>query len=759
MKTLALVLAVALCSSAAQAVIPQTMSYQGVLRDASGNVVPDASYSVTFSIYAVDAGGTALWSEGQTLPAADGIINATLGHGVPLALPFDTTYWLGISIEGEAELSPRTELTSAPYAQRAAYADVGADTDWTIDGDDIYRLPGNVGIGLPTPTEKLDVEGTVKAIGFQLATAPAPGHVLTSDATGVGTWQPVDPLTLPYSGEVGSSIDAFAVTNSDSGTAVRGHASGTGEGGFFSVGNVASDAAALHAYTDGTGPALYSHAAGGGKAGHFEGDVYVDAGSLGIGVPNPAASLDVAGTAKVTGFQLTDTPSPGYVLMSDATGVGTWQPAAGNIGGGGTADYVPKFTGATTIGNSIIYETGGQVAIGTTTAGGKLTVENAASEPALRLTNTSSGPYFSLFHAECTADMQTNDVVARLVATENSTGGLFLRCDRVGQFGSYGAFWVDLDGGVYSIDEMDITSDTDKVVDAYSYHASDNTRVVSGVYGPGGGAAFDATGVYGESKPQDYYGYGGKFVGGYVGAKGSVEATGGEAYYGLQGTCDGGPGNNFGVVGQATGSGANFGIYGYASGSGINWAGYFDGDVNVTGTFYNPASALLIDHPLDPAEQYLRQPAVHSSEMKNIYDGVVALDGAGEAWVELPDWFDALNTDFRYQLTSIGAPGPNLYVADEVAGNRFRIAGGVPGMKVSWLVTGVRHDAHARANPIAVEEHKREDESGMYLQPEAHGVSPALGIGRLGDADEKLKTSSRQRPDDPGPDRRRSQRR
>ena len=59
--------------------------------------------------------------------------------------------------------------------------------------------------------------------------------------------------------------------------------------------------------------------------------------------------------------------------------------------------------------------------------------------------------------------------------------------------------------------------------------------------------------------------------------------------------------------------------------------------------------------------------------MKNIYDGVATLDAKGERWVELPGWFEALNKDFRYQLTPIGAPGPNLYIASKIEDNRFRI--------------------------------------------------------------------------------------
>ena len=53
--------------------------------------------------------------------------------------------------------------------------------------------------------------------------------------------------------------------------------------------------------------------------------------------------------------------------------------------------------------------------------------------------------------------------------------------------------------------------------------------------------------------------------------------------------------------------------------------------------------------------------------MKNVYDGLVVLDEKGEAEIELADWFSALNKDFRYQLTAIGAPGPNLYIADETS--------------------------------------------------------------------------------------------
>jgi hypothetical protein len=112
---------------------------------------------------------------------------------------------------------------------------------------------------------------------------------------------------------------------------------------------------------------------------------------------------------------------------------------------------------------------------------------------------------------------------------------------------------------------------------------------------------------------------------------------------------------------------------------------------------------------------------VESAEMKNVYDGVAVLEANGEAAVKLPDWFEALNEGFRYQLTPVGAPAPQLHVAHEIAHAQFRIAGGVSGQRVCWQVTGVRKDRWARAHPVVVEEPKTGDERGRYLNPELFG--------------------------------------
>jgi hypothetical protein len=112
---------------------------------------------------------------------------------------------------------------------------------------------------------------------------------------------------------------------------------------------------------------------------------------------------------------------------------------------------------------------------------------------------------------------------------------------------------------------------------------------------------------------------------------------------------------------------------------------------------------LEIDHPLDPEDKYLHHSFVESPDVLNVYNGNTILDEQGQAWVQLPEWFEALNGDFRYQLTSISGPGPNLRVAHKIRDNRFQIAGRAPGLEVSWQVTGIQHDPYAEANRRLIE--------------------------------------------------------
>ncbi|UCB51523.1 MAG: hypothetical protein JSV10_05850, partial [Candidatus Zixiibacteriota bacterium] len=154
----------------------------------------------------------------------------------------------------------------------------------------------------------------------------------------------------------------------------------------------------------------------------------------------------------------------------------------------------------------------------------------------------------------------------------------------------------------------------------------------------------------------------------------------------------------------------------------------FHGNVNVTGTLGKGGGGFKIDHPLDPANRYLYHSFVESPDMKNVYDGVVVLDGRGEANVRLPDYFEAIHKDFRYQLTAIGAPGPSLHIAEKISGNGFKIAGGDPGMEVSWQITGIRRDGFAETYRIQVEVDKPAREKGRYLHPEVYGLGQEYDI-------------------------------
>lgn len=236
--------------------------------------------------------------------------------------------------------------------------------------------------------------------------------------------------------------------------------------------------------------------------------------------------------------------------------------------------------------------------------------------------------------------------------------------------------------------------------------------VSNGIYG---------TGVYGRSNGT----WG-------IGVYGVASKESRDRNIGVAGYANGGDG--VGVYGEASDTGVEglkVGVFGWVSGPyaqgvrGVNaysggTAGYFVGNVKVMGNLSKLGGSFKIDHPLDPANKYLSHSFVESPDMMNIYNGNVVLDEKGEAWVELADWFEALNQDFRYQLTPIGGWAP-LYIAEKIQGNRFKIAGGEPGLEVSWQVTGIRHDVWAEQNRIRVEEDKPGEEKGLYLYPRGYG--------------------------------------
>jgi hypothetical protein len=243
-------------------------------------------------------------------------------------------------------------------------------------------------------------------------------------------------------------------------------------------------------------------------------------------------------------------------------------------------------------------------------------------------------------------------------------------------------------------------------------HSPDNTAVI--------GTSSGGSGVHGYSTfTTGVFGYSGNRWGihGHSGVQAGVFGSGG---IGVEGK------GSSGIRAEATGIGG-YGLWA-VQGPGTH-AGLFSGDVQITGTLKKGGGGFSIDHPLAPAQMYLNHAFVESSEMKNVYDGVVQLDENGAAQVDLPPWFEALNGDFRYQLTAVGGAAPNLHVAEEISENRFRIAGGEGGMRVCWQVTGTRKDAWATANTVEVEEEKPQEERGRYLHPDLYNAPEEQGIG------------------------------
>jgi len=150
-------------------------------------------------------------------------------------------------------------------------------------------------------------------------------------------------------------------------------------------------------------------------------------------------------------------------------------------------------------------------------------------------------------------------------------------------------------------------------------------------------------------------------------------------------------------------------------------AGEFIGNVEVEGSLSKDSGSFKIDHPLDPANKYLYHSFVESPDMMNIYNGNVITDAQGNAVISLPDWFEALNRDFRYQLTVVGQFAQAI-VSSKVANHQFAIKTDKPSVEVSWQVTGIRQDAWANAHRIPVEEMKSGKERGFYRHPELYNA-------------------------------------
>ena len=336
------------------------------------------------------------------------------------------------------------------------------------------------------------------------------------------------------------------------------------------------------------------------------------------------------------------------------------------ISGQGTPNYIPIWIGGRTLGNSVMFQSGGEVGVGTTSPQAALDV--AGSGPtAIQGITFNTGSNSTGVHGVASG---TSGFATGVVGESSSPGG----------------------DGVFGVSHASSGG-------AGVFGTNDNSSGVA-VFGVASATSGSPTGVVG-------------FVESPNAVAGQFVTHGGSGLI-LQGLS----GSNSTQVFTIDGSGN----------------GFLAGNLVVTGTVSKGGGSFKIDHPLDPSNKTLSHSFVESPDMMNIYNGVANLDSKGRASVSLPDWFESLNGEFRYLLTAIGASQPELYIADEIQGNRFKIAGGKPGAKVSWQVTGIRHDAYANAHRIRVEEEKPAAERGSYMHPEA---VPQQGTKRGTDAQKR----------------------
>ena len=313
-------------------------------------------------------------------------------------------------------------------------------------------------------------------------------------------------------------------------------------------------------------------------------------------------------------------------------------------------------------------------------------------------------------------------VIGNAVATSGNPTGVFGGTQSPGGYGVLGYSYAT-SGVTYGV------SGETNSLNGYGVAGMNFAEGGTGIFAGGGGGPDSVVGGTGlmaqggtETGPSAVGGAGAEVLGGNVTDPSSSPGVGLEVGAGECLSCT--ASQVFGGVGIVT-SGSNNndgdGIMSFGNNFNQSYAGNFAGNVYVSGNVIKSGGSFKIDHPLDPANKYLSHSFVESPDMKNIYDGTVTTDAQGNAAVDLPDWFEALNRDFRYQLTVIGQFAQAI-VAGKIQNNRFTIKTDKPNVEVSWQVTGIRQDAWANAHRIPLEEEKNSRERGHFIHPELYGA-------------------------------------
>ncbi len=299
-------------AGAVQGGAPDSFNYQGLLLDSAGNPVPDGNYTLTFTLYdhetSVDPGHK-LWTDTQTVQVQDGLFNVQLGPLGDTSWADGRDLWLGITVQGESEMSPRQRLVSVPYALNA-----GDVRNADIHPDDIYVTNWGLVIDADGYWHGQPISGTVGPTGPQGPTGP------TGPAGATGPSGPAGPTgaTGPSgpsgpSGPTGpATLCGWTETCAGNGVSI------TSTGGSYALQGIGG--AAASGLTNSAGPSTYA----------VWGDSNPAPGAVGTaGVLGTEASGG-AGTAGVSGVNLAPT---GIFGPQGASQYGVWGEVTGQLPG------------------------------------------------------------------------------------------------------------------------------------------------------------------------------------------------------------------------------------------------------------------------------------------------------------------------------------------------------------------------------------------------------------------------------------------
>jgi len=654
-------------SSAAAAQVPQLVNFSGVLTDVNGKPL-SGPVGVTFSLYQEQQGGSPLWLETQNVPAGkNGSYTAALGAASSQGLPanlFSTGEARWLGVQVQGQAEqPRVLLMSVPYALKALDAE-------TLGGRPASAFLAATGASGPSPAANVTGSGTKNFIPRWTGTSQIGNSNIfesVSNDVGIATSTPAAKLDVNGTTDIRNTLTLFP----SGAPALK--VSGT----TFAINNA-------------------------GKVTFISGQTFPGTGTI-TGVTAGSGLTGGGNSGKVT-LGLINTCSNGQILKWNGT---KWVCSSA---GTGTITGVTAEAPITGGGNS------GNVKVGLTTA-------------------CSSGQVLQWNGSKWACSSAGSGTITGVIAGTDLTGGgssgnvtLNLDTTKVPQLGANNTFTgfeqlfnnTVIVGPITGLTEGQLAAGSPSVDNPAFGGAGFTAAAGSGGNGGDSIVSFGGSGDFdtnnGNTGGQGIFAEGG---GGSAGGAG-IFALGGGATEG--GCCADGPGGYF------EGGSNNFSGDGIVALTGGALAGSFSGSVDISADLNVGGSKnFKIDHPIDPANKYLVHSAVESSERMNIYTGNVVTDGQGEATVQLPDWFEALNSDFRYQLTVIGVFAQAI-VAREIENGAFAIRTSSPNVKVSWQVTGVRQDAYAKAHPLVVEEEKESRLRGFYIHPELYGAAPEKQI-------------------------------